>query len=415
MLGSTPPQDLLVLRNCGLIDPRDADSYAARGGFEALRRVGRGLTPSQVIDEVKRSGLRGRGGGGFPAGLKWEQTAAAAGGDRYVIGNASEGELGAFKDRHLLQNDPFSFLEGLAIAAYAVGAATALVHLRAEYGDLLPALAGALAQVKARGWLDLPGRPLEVVLRRGAGGYVCGEETALMEALEGRRGEPRARPPFPPSRGLFGRPTLINNVETLMNIPWIMVHGAERFCRRGTPASRGTKVFSVSGDVARPGVYELEMGRPLRDLMDLAGAGDVKMVQVGGAPGRIVPAAGMDVPLSYESVLGAGPVMVFDRSRDVVDIMWRAMDFLAAESCGKCTPCREGAQAMAETLARIAAGAGVRRDLEALEELSGAMMLASACGQGQSAPLPIVDSLRLFRGEYEAHLKEPGAWGRAPD
>ncbi len=410
----TPPQDLLVLRHCGLIDPRDLSSYVVRGGFEALRQVRRGMTPSQVIEEVKRSGLRGRGGGGFPAGLKWEQTAAAAGGDKYVIANASEGELGAFKDRYMLQNDPFSFLEGLAIAAHAVGAARALVHLRAEYGDLFSPLAEAIAQVQAAGWLDLPGGPLEVVLRRGAGGYICGEETALMETLEGRRGEPRARPPFPPSQGLFGRPTLINNVETLMNIPWIMVHGAERFCRMGTPGSRGTKVFSVSGDVARPGVYELEMGRPLRDLVGLAGAQDVKMVQVGGAPGRIVAAAGLDVPLSYESLLGAGPVMVFDRSRDVVDMVWRAMEFLAAESCGKCAPCREGTQAMAETLARIAAGSGRRRDLEALEDLSQAMALASSCGLGQAAPLPVLDSLRLFRDEYEAHLQAPAGRGTVP-
>ena len=387
-------QDLLVLRNCGVIDPGDLDSYVARGGFEAWRRVQSGMTPAEVIDEVKRSGLRGRGGGGFPAGLKWEQTAGGPGGTRYVIGNASEGEVGAFKDRYMLENDPWSFIEGLAIAAYAVGAATAFINLRGEYGHLASPLAGAIAQVK----------DVHIVLRRGTGGYVCGEETAMMETLEGRRGEPRLRPPFPPERGLLGRPTLINNVETLMNIPWILSHGADRFRGLGTDRSPGTKVFSVSGDVARPGVYEMEMGRPLSDLVEMAGAVDVKMVQVGGASGRVVPAAGMDVPLSYETVLGAGPVMVFDRSRDVVDIMRKNMDFFVSESCGSCAPCREGTQAMAETLTRIAAGAGLQRDLQLLEDVAGVMILTSSCGLGQAAPFAVVDSLRHFRTEYEGHL-----------
>ncbi len=400
-------QDLLVLRNCGVIDPGDLDSYVARGGFEAWRRVQSGMTPAQVIDEVKRSGLRGRGGGGFPAGLKWEQTAGGPGGTRYVIGNASEGEVGAFKDRYMLENDPWSFIEGLAIAAYAVGASTAFINLRGEYGHLASPLDSAVARVRDKGWLDLGGRAAEridIVLRRGTGGYVCGEETAMMETLEGRRGEPRFRPPFPPERGLLGRPTLINNVETLMNIPWILSQGADRFRGMGTDRSPGTKVFSVSGDVARPGVYEVEMGRPLSDLVEMAGAAEVKMVQVGGASGRIVPAAGMDVPLSYETVLGAGPVMVFDRSRDVVDIMRKTMDFFVSESCGSCAPCREGTQAMAETLARIAAGAGLRKDLQLLEDVAGVMILTSACGLGQAAPFAVVDSLRHFRTEYEGHL-----------
>ena len=398
-------QDILVLRNCGLVDPGDVDSYEALGGFEALRRVQSRMTPAQVIDVVKRSGLRGRGGSGFPAGAKWEQTASAAGGRRYVIGNASEGEVGAFKDRHMLEKDPFSFIEGLALAACAVGAAVALVYLRAEYGHLVAPLEKAVAQVKGKGWLTIRGREVDILVRRGAGGYVCGEETALMESLEGRRGEPRPRPPFPPTRGLHGMPTLINNVETLMNIPWIVANGADRFRAMGTHRSPGTKVFSVSGDVDWPGVYELEMGRPLRDLVELAGGRDVKMVQVGGACGRVLPAGGMDVPLSYETVLGAGPVMVFDRSRDVVDIMCRTMGFFASESCGKCTPCREGTQAMAEVLSRIAVGEGVRRDLAALVELSEAMALASSCGLGQAAPLPVMDSLRHFRAEYDEHLK----------
>ncbi len=403
-LQGLPGQVLLVMRHCGAYDPEDAEAYAGRGGFEALRRLRAGTSPSEVIDQITGSGLRGRGGGGFPAGAKWQQTAAAPGGGKYVIGNASEGEVGAFKDRYLLENDPFSFIEGLAIAAYAVGAARALVQLRGEYGHLAPWLAGCIARVREQGWLELGAHPVDISLRRGSGGYVCGEETAMMECLEGRRGEPRDRPPFPPSRGLGGFPTLINNVETLMNVPWIVVNGADRFRAMGTPRSPGTKVFSVSGDVARPGVYEMEMGRPLRDLLGMAGAQDIKMVQLGGASGRIVPAGGIDVPLSYETVLGAGPVMVFDRSRDVVEIMRQDMEFAASESCGKCTPCREGTRAMADTLARIAAGAGQPRDLEALGELSAAMMLASSCGLGQAAGIPVMDSLEHFRADYEAEM-----------
>ena len=394
-------QRLLVLRNCGVIGPHDVDSYLARGGFEALRRVRSGMTPAQVMEEVKRSGLRGRGGGGFPTGLKWEQTARSPGERKYVICNASEGEVGAFKDRCILERDLFTLLEGMAIAAHAVGAMKAYVYLRSEYAHLGGSLVSAIAQVKAKGLLG----DLRVEVRLGIGGYVCGEETALMESLEGRRGEPRARPPFPPSQGLLGFPTVINNVETLMNVPWIMGDGAGEFCKLGTPQSRGTKVFSVCGDVQRPGVYELEMGSSLQELVEeLAGARDVKMVQVGGASGRIVPADRMDVLLSYETVLGPGPVIVFDRSRDVVDIMCRTMEFFAEESCGKCAPCREGTQAMAETLARIASGKGVRGDLKALDDLSSAMMLTSSCGLGQAAPFPIVDSLRYFGEEYEARL-----------
>lgn len=399
------PQRLLVLRNCGVIDPLDIDTYLSRGGFEALRRVQCGVTPAQVIDEVKRSGLRGRGGGGFPTGLKWEQTAQSPGKAKYVICNASEGEVGAFKDRHVLERDPFSLIEGIAIAGYAVGASQGYIYLRSEYAHLRVLLMKAIALVKEQGLLCTGERAFGIDVRLGIGGYVCGEETALMESLEGRRGEPRYRPPFPPSHGLLGLPTSINNLETLMNIPWIMANGGDRFCGIGTPESKGTKVFSVSGDVEHPGVYELEMGSSLRELVeDLALARDVKMVQVGGASGRILPADRMDVPLSYETVLGAGPVIVFDRSRDVVDIMRRTMDFFAEESCGKCAPCREGTQALSETLARIADGTGVRKDLNALEELSSAMMLTSSCGLGQAAPLPVVDSLRYFRREYEAHI-----------
>ena len=399
------PQKSVVLRNCGVIDPHDVDSYLANGGFEALRRVQSGMTPAEVVDEVKRSGLRGRGGGGFPTGLKWEQTAQSPGGKKYIICNASEGEVGAFKDRYVLERDPFTLIEGMEIAGYAVAASAGFIYLRSEYSYLVPLLMSAIAQVKQKGLLGIGGHPFEIELRIGTGGYVCGEETAMMEYLEGRRGEPRVRPPFPSSQGLLGLPTVINNVETLMNIPWIVENGADRFCEIGTPQSKGTKVFCVSGDVERPGVYELEMGSSLGELVEeLAVARDIKMIQVGGASGRIVPADKMDVLLSYETVLGPGPIIVFDKTRDVVDIMWRTMEFFAEESCGKCAPCREGTQAMLETLARIADGKGVRKDLKSLEELSRAMMLTSSCGLGQAAPFPVVDSLRYFGDEYEAHI-----------
>lgn len=390
-----------------MIDPQDVNSYVEKGGFEALRKALLSMTPSRVIDEVKKSGLRGRGGGGFPTGLKWEQTAQSASDRKYIICNASEGEVGAFKDRYILEKDPFSLIEGMAIAAYAVGAGDGYIYLRSEYAHLAGRLKAAIAQAGEKGLLGSDRHHLRVQVWLGAGGYVGGEETALMEALEGRRGEPRHRPPFPPAQGLLGFPTVINNVETLMNIPWIIANGADRFRDIGTPESKGTKVFSISGDVERPGVYELEMGSPLRELVEgLALAKDVKMVQVGGAAGRIVPADEMGMPLSYETVLGPGAVIVFDKSRDVVDIMSRTMEFFAEESCGKCAPCREGTQAMLEMLTRISEGKGTRRDLQALDQLSGAMMLTSSCGLGQAAPIPVLDSLRYFRHEYEAHVHE---------
>ncbi len=397
------PQQLLVLRNCGVIDPQDVDSYLARGGFEALRRAQSHMTAQQVIDEVKRSGLQGRGGGGFPTGLKWEQAAQTPGDRKYIICNAAEGEVGAFKDRYVLERDPFALVEGMVIASYAVGASAGYLYLRSEYAYLVPLLMNAIAQVRQKGLLGVGGHLFDIELRLGAGGYACGEETAMMELLEGRRGEPRHRPPFPPAQGLWGFPTVINNVETLMNVPWIIANGADRFRDTGTQESKGTKVLSISGDVERPGVYELVMGSSLVELVEeIALAKNVKMVQVGGASGRIVPADKMEVPLSYETMLGPGPVIVFNESRNVVDMMSMTMEFFAEESCGKCAPCREGTQAMMEMLSRISEGKGWRKDLLALEQLSNAMMLSSSCGLGQAAPIPVLDSLRYFRHEYEA-------------
>jgi NADH:ubiquinone oxidoreductase subunit F (NADH-binding) len=397
------PEKRVVLQNCGVIDPRDIASFLAVDGFRALEKALTGLTSPQVIDEVKASGLRGRGGAGFPCGLKWELASKAKGDEKYVICNADEGEVGTFKDRYILENDPFSLIEGIAIAGYAIGAKKAFIYLRAEYHFLLDLVQNAIAQSKKKGFLD----HLDIEVREGAGAYVCGEESALMDSIEGKRGEVRYRPPFPPTSGLWGKPTIINNVETLTNIPRIILNGAEWFGKMGTEKSKGTKVFSVSGDVAKPGVYELVLGSPLRELVEeLAKAEKVKAVQIGGATGRILPYAMIDTPLSFETILGAGAITVFDESRDIVDIVGKTMEFLAEESCGKCAPCREGTEVMVETMERLSRGEGTEKDIKVLEELAETMMLCSLCGLGQAAPIPVVDSLKHFRGEYEGRIRQ---------
>jgi NADH:ubiquinone oxidoreductase subunit F (NADH-binding) len=392
----------VVLKNCGVIDPRDIASYLEVDGFKALKKALK-MTPQQVIDEIKASGLRGRGGAGFPCGLKWELASQAKGDEKYVICNADEGEVGTFKDRYILENDPFSLIEGIAIAGYAIGAKKAYIYLRAEYHFLLDLVEEAIAQSKEKGFLE----HLDIEVREGAGAYVCGEESALMDSIEGKRGEVRYRPPFPPTSGLWGQPTIINNVETLTNIPSIIFNGAEWFNQMGTEKSQGTKVFSVSGDVAKPGVYELVLGSPLRELVEkLAKAERVKAVQIGGTTGRIIPYALIDATLSFESVLGAGAVTVFGENRDIVDIVSKTMEFLAEESCGKCAPCREGTEVMAETMERLVRGEGLKKDIKVLEELAETMMLCSLCGLGQAAPIPVVDSLEHFRGEYENRIRQ---------
>lgn len=391
------PQTKIVLRNCGLIDPRRLSTSLERDGFKALEKAHQ-MTPEEVIEEVKVSGLRGRGGAGFPCGIKWEAARSSPGEEKYVICNADEGEVGTFKDRYILENDPFTLIEGLAIAGYAVGARQGYIYLRNEYHHLLGLLEDAVNQAKQLQLLA----GFDVAIREGAGAYVCGEESALMESIEGRRGEPRYRPPFPTEAGLWQKPTIINNVETLMNIPPIILKGGNWFSSIGTERSKGTKVFSVSGDVAKPGVYELVLGTPLRELVEgLASASNVKMMQIGGATGRILPYELIDTPLAFENVLGAGAVTVFDESRDVIDIVCRTMEFLADESCGKCTPCRQGTEVMVETLERFRRGKGSKRDIKALEDLSSTMMLTSLCGLGQAAPFPVMDTLKYFRDDYE--------------
>ncbi|MDI6857050.1 MAG: NADH-ubiquinone oxidoreductase-F iron-sulfur binding region domain-containing protein [Dehalococcoidia bacterium] len=391
------PQTKIVLRNCGSIDPTRIDSSLERDGFKALQKA-RQMTPEQVIEEVKASGLRGRGGAGFPCGTKWEGARKSPGEEKYVICNADEGEVGTFKDRYILENDPFTLIEGLAIAGHAIGAGQGYIYLRHEYHSLLGLLENAVDQATQTGLLD----GFDIAIREGAGAYVCGEESALMESIEGRRGEPRYRPPFPTVAGLWRKPTIINNVETLMNIPQIILNGGAWFSGIGTERSKGTKVFSVSGDVARPGVYELVLGTPLRELVEeLASASNVKMMQIGGATGRILPYNLIDTPLAFETVLGAGAVTVFDESRDVIDIVHKTIEFLADESCGKCTPCRQGTEVMVETLERFCRGKGSKKDIRALEGLSETMMLTSLCGLGQAAPFPVLDTLKHFREDYE--------------
>lgn len=395
------PQQSVVLKNCGVINPGQIATYLDAGGFKALARVRQEMTPEQVTDEIKASGLRGRGGAGFPCGIKWEGARKSPGDEKYVICNADEGEVGTFKDRYILERDPFTLIEGIAIAGYAIGAKTGYIYLRAEYHRLYALLANAITQAGQAGPLE--GFNLEI--KEGAGAYVCGEESALMDSIEGRRGEARYRPPFPTSSGLWGKPTIINNVETLMNIPHIMLNGAEWFNGMGTERSKGTKVFSVSGDVSNPGVYEMALGSSLRELVvELAGGKDIKMVQIGGATGRILPDDKIDTPLAFENVLGAGAVIVFDRSRDVIDVVCRTMEFLVEESCGKCTPCRQGTEVMVEVMERFRRGEGRPKDLKDLEDLSGTMMLTSLCGLGQAAPNAITDSLQYFKDAYEERI-----------
>ncbi len=397
------PEKHIVLRNCGVINPADIATYLERDGFEALRKATGEMTKEQVVEEIKASGLRGRGGAGFPCGLKWELTSKAAGDEKYVICNADEGEVGTFKDRYILEKDPFTLIEAIAIAGFAIGARKGYIYLRAEYHFLLDLLSNAIRQAKEGGFLD----DFEIVIYEGAGAYICGEESALMDSIEGRRGEVRYRPPFPPTRGLWGKPTTVNNVETLMNIPPIILNGAQWFSKLGTEKSQGTKVFSISGDVKRPGVYELVLGSSLRELVEeLALAKKVKMVQVGGATGRMVPEEMLETPLSFETILGAGGVIVFDQSRDVIDIVYRTMEFLAEENCGKCAPCRQGTKAMVEILGRLSRGEGEERDPRLLEELSSTMILASMCGLGQAAPNPVLDSLQYFKSDYESRIRK---------
>jgi len=397
------PENRVVLKNCEVIDPGNIATYLENDGFKAWEKVSGEMTPEQVIEELKASGLRGRGGAGFPCGIKWEMARNASGDSKYVLCNADEGEIGTFKDRYILENDPFTLIEGIAIAAYAIGTRQAYIYLRAEYHFLLGSLNDAIRQAKEQGFLE----HVDIEIREGAGAYVCGEESALMDSIEGKRGEVRYKPPFPPTEGLWQQPTTINNVETLMNVPRIILNGSDWYNQMGTERSKGTKVLSVCGDVENPGVYEMVLGSSLKELVvDLAQAKNVKMVQIGGATGKVIDESALDTPLSFETLLGAGAITVYNEDRDVVDIVHRTLEFLAEESCGKCTPCREGTAVMVEMLGRLANGEGRKNDIKVLEELSSTMMIASLCGLGQAAPNPVVDSLEYFRDSYKQRIRE---------
>ena len=386
----------IVLGNCGVVDPQDIESYLKAGGFKAYEKARR-MKPKAIVAEIKKSGLTGRGGAGFNCGLKWELAMNAKGRQKFLICNADEGEVGAFKDKYILSHDPFGLIEGMCIAGLAIGARQAYIYLRGEYHSLNSLLKSAIGQARARGYL----KETDIQVFEGAGAYVCGEESALMNSIEGQRGESRYKPPYPPQRGLWNMPTIINNVETLMNVPHIINNGADWFSAMGTGRSKGTKVFSVSGDVARPGIYEMEMGTPLKELVvGLAGAVEIKAVQIGGATGNIIPGYMIDTPLSHETFLGSGAVVVFNSTRDIIDVVYNDMRFLNEESCGKCTPCREGTEVMLEIYGRLQQGDGRQRDITTLEELARVMAAASLCGLGQAAAVPVLDSLRYFYNEY---------------
>ena len=414
-------QKKVVLSNCGAIDPEEIEEYIAAGGYEALGRVLTEMSPDEVIEEIKRSGLRGRGGAGFPTGVKWELVRKAPGSEKYVICNADEGDPGAFMDRAILEGDPHAVLEGMAIAAFAVGAEKGYIYVRAEYPLAIQRLKRAISQAREYGLLgdDIfeSGFSFDVELRMGAGAFVCGEETALIASIEGRRGEPRPRPPYPAQSGLWGKPTLINNVETFANVRHIVQNGAEWFSAIGTETSKGTKVFALAGQVKNTGLVEVPMGITLRELIFEVGGGvpegrKFKAVQIGGPSGGCLPEELLDVPVDYESlrehgaIMGSGGVIVLDDSACMVNVAKFFLQFTADESCGKCPPCRVGTQMMLEILNRITEGRGTEEDLERLEELAQLVKSASLCGLGQTAPNPVLSTLRYFRDEYLAHIRE---------
>ncbi len=424
------PQTRWVLANCGLIDPASIEEYISHGGYRGLAAVLRKTTPAEFCDEVENSGLRGRGGGGFPTGRKWKFALNAAGDQKYLICNADEGDPGAFMDRAVIEGDPHRLLEGMALAAYGIGATKAYVYLRAEYPLAIKRFQEAIRQAKEYGLLGEnildSGFKLEIVIKQGAGAFVCGEETALINSIEGKRGMPRPRPPFPAIAGLFGKPTIINNVETLSNLPLIATNGAGWFSGVGTETSKGTKVFALSGKVERTGLVEVAMGTTVREIVFNIGGGipkgkKYKAVQIGGPSGGCIPEQHLDIEVDYESLktvgamMGSGGLVVMDEDTCMVDVAKFFMDFIQRESCGKCIPCREGTRRMLEILERITHGRRGEKPIEALERFKGVMYMTrlgeiikdtSLCGLGQTAPNPVLSTLRWFRDEYEAHVYE---------
>ena len=410
----------LALRNCGVINPENIEEYIAMDGYAALGKVLTEMTPDEVIQTILDSGLRGRGGGGFPTGLKWKFASGNRGNvKKYVACNADEGDPGAFMDRSILEGDPHALIEAMAIAAYAIGADEGYVYVRAEYPIAVNRLQIAIDQAKEYGLLgeDIfgTGFNFDLKIRLGAGAFVCGEETALMTSIEGNRGEPRPRPPFPAVKGLFGQPTVLNNVETYANIPQIILKGADWFSSIGTEKSKGTKVFALGGKINNTGLVEVPMGTTLRHIIEEIGGGipngkKFKAAQTGGPSGGCIPAHLIDTPIDYDnlmaigSMMGSGGLIVMDEDTCMVDIARFFLDFTVDESCGKCTPCRVGTKRLLELLDKIIAGNGELEDLDRMEELCNYIKSASLCGLGQTAPNPVLSTLRYFRDEYVAHI-----------
>ncbi|MFA6729867.1 MAG: NuoF family protein, partial [Eubacteriales bacterium] len=414
-------QKRVALRNCGVIDPENIDEYIAMHGYEALGKVLTSMTPAGVIKTILDSGLRGRGGGGFPAGKKWEFAAESVSDKKYVVCNADEGDPGAFMDRSVLEGDPHAVLEAMAIAGYAIGADEGYIYVRAEYPIAVKRLGIAISQAHEYGLLgeDIfgSGFSFDIKLRLGAGAFVCGEETALLTSIEGNRGEPRSRPPFPAVKGLFGKPTIINNVETFANIAQIILKGPEWFSSMGTEKSKGTKIFALGGKITHTGLVEIPMGTKLRTIIEEIGGGcpdgkKFKAVQTGGPSGGCIPASLIDIPVDYDTLtsmgcmMGSGGMIVMDEDNCMVDIAKFFLGFVVDESCGKCTPCRIGTRRMLELLNKITEGKGEDGDIERLEELANDIKETSLCGLGQTAPNPVLATIKFFRDEYEAHIYE---------
>jgi NADH:ubiquinone oxidoreductase subunit F (NADH-binding)/NADH:ubiquinone oxidoreductase subunit E/Pyruvate/2-oxoacid:ferredoxin oxidoreductase delta subunit len=418
------PQKHIATEHCGRLDPTDLDEYVQRDGLKALKRCIKQLTPAAVIDEITRSGLRGRGGAGYPTGLKWSKVHDADGPDKYIICNGDEGDPGAFMDRMLMESFPYRIIEGMTIAAFAVGAREGYFYIRAEYPLAVQRIRDALQQCEQRNLLGpgILGTPaaLRLHIMEGAGAFVCGEETALLASIEGNRGSPRLRPPYPADSGLWGKPTLVGNVETFATVPWIMRNGADAFAELGTATSKGTKVFALAGKINRGGLIEVPMGITVRQIVSDIGGGikegrRFKAVQIGGPSGGCIPAAMADTPIDYEAlhdagaIMGSGGLVVLDESDCMVDIARYFLSFTQDQSCGRCTHCRIGTRRMLDILNRLCAGEGRKGDLETLEQLGRTIRLGALCGLGGTAPNPVLSTLRYFRDEYEAHLE-----GRCP-
>ncbi len=417
MLGTKPRS---ILRNCGIIDPTNFNHYLARGGYEGFE-IALTRAPQQVIDEVKKAGLRGRGGAGFSTGTKWQICRDQPGDAKYLICNGDEGDPGAFMNRSLIEGDPHVLLEGLLIGGYALGAHEGYVYIRAEYPLAVERLKFAIEQLREAGLLGRnildSGYDFDIKIREGAGAFVCGEETALMASIEGRRGMPRPRPPFPATSGLWGKPTVINNVETLSTVPLIMRIGAEEYAKYGTDRSKGTKTFALAGKVKNTGLIEVPLGTTLRQIVFNIGGGilndkQIKAVQTGGPSGGCIPASMLDTPVDYESltaagtIMGSGGMIVMDENTCMVDVAHYFISFVQKESCGKCPPCRVGTKRMLEILERIKAGQGEPEDIGRLEKLADTVRSGSLCGLGQTAPNPVLTTVRYFRDEYLAHISE---------